>query len=80
MAKATKELILSFATVVLTILAIIIFIYQQGSSAFYIIATITIIVGFVNAWLISKQAHAANPDKAAFKSAQKPRHTKLIKK
>jgi multisubunit Na+/H+ antiporter MnhF subunit len=71
MPEATKELVLSFATVILTILAIIIFIYQQGSSTFYIIAIVTMIVGFVNAWLISKRAPKGNSPLTQSNNAKK---------
>ncbi len=58
MAYETKGLQLSIATIVLTILAIIIFIYQRGSAAFYATAIIAIVVGFTNAWLLSRNAMA----------------------
>ncbi len=60
MAYETKALALSIATIVLTILAIIIFIYQRGSTTFYVTALIAIIVGFANAWLIRKVAKPVN--------------------
>lgn len=60
MAYEIRALSLSLATVVLTILALIIFIYQRGSSAFYAVAVIAIIVGFANAWLISRSTSGAS--------------------
>ena len=69
MAYEAKGFYLSLATVVLTILAIIIFIYQRGSTAFYATATIAIIVGFANAWLLSRGARAGQQLPSAQKSS-----------
>lgn len=48
------ELLLSFATLVLIIIAITIFIYTGGSLAFYAVAVVAVIVGFANAFVISR--------------------------
>ncbi|MGC8670159.1 MAG: hypothetical protein ACP5TL_03345 [Candidatus Micrarchaeia archaeon] len=60
MAYQIRELSLSIITLLITIAAIIIFLYQGGSIAFYMIAVIAIIIGFVNAWLISKSTRKEN--------------------
>ncbi len=48
------ELLLSFITLALIVIAIIIFIYTGGSVAFYAVTVVAIIVGFINALLISR--------------------------
>jgi len=71
MAYEIRALSLSLATVVLTILALIIFIYQRGSSAFYAVAVIAIIVGFANAWLISRSTGASVAPPSSSSGAKK---------
>ncbi|MGC8652309.1 MAG: hypothetical protein ACP5UH_03620 [Candidatus Micrarchaeia archaeon] len=68
MVYETRALSLSLATVALTILAIIIFIYQRGSAAFYATVVIAIIVGFANAWLLGRSAGAGQSMPKAPKS------------
>lgn len=46
--------ILSIITVVLFIIAIAIFIGYGAKAQFYIVAVLAFIVGFLNAWVISK--------------------------
>ncbi|MGC8647609.1 MAG: hypothetical protein ACP5SA_02185 [Candidatus Micrarchaeia archaeon] len=70
MAYETKALALSIATIVLTILAIIIFIYQRGSTAFYITALVAIIIGFANAWLVRKVAKPVTTEMKEAKPAR----------
>lgn len=54
MRKLTKEFIISLLTVLLGILAIGLFIHSGASIWFYAAIIIAIIVGFYNAWLISR--------------------------
>jgi fatty acid desaturase len=49
-----REFVLSAATIVLAILAIVTFIYTGASGAFYVVIVVAIATGFVNAWLISR--------------------------
>ncbi|MGD0729277.1 MAG: hypothetical protein ABR981_04335 [Candidatus Micrarchaeaceae archaeon] len=53
MKKLAKELITSFVTVILGILAVALFIYSGSSLVFYVVVVMTMIIGFYNAWLIS---------------------------
>lgn len=48
------EMITSIATIILVIVCIAVFIKYGGHAAFYILAAVTLIVGFANAWLIAK--------------------------
>jgi preprotein translocase subunit SecF len=50
----TIELFLSVLTIVLAVAAIVVFAYTGTKGAFYIIVAVAIVVGFVNAWFISK--------------------------
>jgi VIT1/CCC1 family predicted Fe2+/Mn2+ transporter len=53
----TKEIIniiLSIITVILFVIAIIVFIDYGGNAIFYAIVVLALILGFLNAWLISK--------------------------
>lgn len=64
------EMITSLATIVLVILCIAVFIAYGAHLGFYAIATVTVIVGLANAWLIARKDRAP---KAAVKTAQKRR-------
>ncbi|MGC8710136.1 MAG: hypothetical protein ACP5RF_00770 [Candidatus Micrarchaeia archaeon] len=52
--KDRISMYMSLAVVVLTIIAIIAFAYSGGSVAFYIIALVAIVFGFIMAYYISK--------------------------
>jgi len=52
--KLAREFITSFITVVIAILAIALYIHSGGTLVFYAEVVIAIIVGFYNAWLISR--------------------------
>jgi preprotein translocase subunit SecF len=52
--KLAREFITSFITVVIAILAIALYIHSGGTPVFYVAVVIAIIVGFYNAWLISR--------------------------
>jgi preprotein translocase subunit SecF len=52
--KLAREFITSFITVVIAILAIALYIHSGGTLVFYAAVVIAIIVGFYNAWLISR--------------------------
>ena len=54
MKKLAREFITSFITVVIAILAIALYIHSGGTPIFYAAVAIAIIVGFYNAWLISR--------------------------
>ena len=54
MKKLAREFITSFITVVIAILAIALYIHSGGTLVFYAAVVIAIIVGFYNAWLISR--------------------------
>lgn len=51
--KIELEMITSIMTVILVILAVAIFIKYHARTLFYIVVVITLILGFLNAWLIS---------------------------
>lgn len=54
MKKLAKEFITSLITVVIAILAIALYIHSGGSLIFYAAVVLAMIVGFYNAWLISR--------------------------
>ncbi len=54
MKKLAREFITSMMTVILAILAIALYIYSGGTLVFYAVVVIAILVGFYNAWLISR--------------------------
>lgn len=54
MKKLANEFITSLITVVIAILAIALYIHSGGTPVFYAAVAIAIIVGFYNAWLISR--------------------------
>ena len=56
MEKVRTELLSSLLTVVLSITAIIIFIYHGGSIMFYIVAAFALAFGLLNAWILSKSS------------------------
>ncbi|MCL5404329.1 MAG: hypothetical protein M1125_00595 [Candidatus Marsarchaeota archaeon] len=62
------EVVVSVITVILIIAAITVFILYGSGSYFYTMAGIAIVMGFVEAWLVSKagnsQAAAEKPRKA----------------
>jgi len=55
--------ILSGLTVVLFIIAIIVFIKYGGSAIFYIVVIIAFVTGFLNAWVISKMERPGGPSR-----------------
>lgn len=59
MKKLETELVTSIVTVALAILAVGVFIYYGAHAVFYLVVLAAIIVGFANAWLITKSAPAA---------------------
>lgn len=61
MTSLELEIITSLATIVFAILAIGLFISSGGSAAFYAAMAIALVVGFFNAWLISKSGKKATP-------------------
>lgn len=69
------ELSLSFLTLVLVIIAVIIFIKTGGSILFYSISLITVIVGLVNMWKISKSGEEQIEEKIKYikKRIHKPK-------
>lgn len=69
------ELSLSFSTLVLVIIAVIIFIKTGGSLIFYIVSTITVVVGLVNMWKISRsgEEHIEKRIKSIERTIHKPR-------
>lgn len=71
MKKLTKEFITSLITVILAILAIGLFISSGGSLLFYVAITLTIIIGFYNAWLISLSPATVEPAAAEAPTKQK---------
>jgi 4-hydroxybenzoate polyprenyltransferase len=52
--KLAREFITSLITVVVAILAIALYIHSGGTPVFYVIIVIAMLVGFYNAWLISR--------------------------
>ncbi|HIH50508.1 MAG: hypothetical protein ABSE71_04775 [Candidatus Micrarchaeaceae archaeon] len=54
MKKLAREFITSLITVILAILAIALYIHSGGTLVFYTVVVIAILVGFYNAWLISR--------------------------
>ncbi len=73
------EVITSFATIALVILALAVFIHYHAGALFYALAAATIIVGFANAWLISiggRRPSRAQPQSSAPKRAVKKRRGK----
>ena len=54
MERIARELFSSLATVALAILAVAVFIYYGAGALFYAIVAVALIIGFYNAWLISK--------------------------
>ncbi|MCL5115334.1 MAG: hypothetical protein M1528_02270 [Candidatus Marsarchaeota archaeon] len=66
---------LSAITVVLFIIAVIVFINYGGSSLFYVIIVIAFVVGLLNAWLISKHElpRSSQQSSAATREARQPR-------
>ncbi len=72
MERITVELLSSLATVALAILAVVIFIYYGAGALFYVIVAVALIVGFYNAWLLSKSEAGAPARPAPFgQAAQK---------
>jgi preprotein translocase subunit SecF len=69
MKNIEAELVSSFATVALVILAVVIFIYYGGGALFYAVVVIAVVVGFFNAWLISRSAPNAQAREPAEKAA-----------
>ena len=55
---------MSVLTVALAIIAIVMFIYTGASATFYAAVAVAIVVGMINAWLISKTS-VEEPPKAA---------------
>lgn len=54
--KELANLALSALTVVLFVIAIIVFIDYGGSAIFYAVVVLALASGFLNAWLISRDA------------------------
>lgn len=65
MEKIIIESASSLTTVALAILAVAIFIYYGANALFYATVVVAILVGFLNAWLISKAAPEGHVQKAA---------------
>ena len=59
MQRLEKEFMTSIATVAMVILAVAVYIYYGARAVFYIVVVIAAIVGFANAYLISKAAPGA---------------------
>ncbi len=66
------ELILSASTVILAVLAIIIYIYYQGSLAFYAAVALTIIIGYMNLRMLSKEEEAVAVETQKGAPARRP--------
>jgi len=61
MAENIREILLSLATVALAIITIAVFILYGGNATFYVLISMTIVIGMVNAYLISKVESKAGP-------------------
>ncbi len=59
MERIAAEVLTSLATVVLAILAVVVFIYYGAGTLFYVIVAVALIVGFYNAWMISQSESEA---------------------
>jgi hypothetical protein len=75
MAKVELELVSSLATVVLAILAVVIFIYHGASALFYVVVIVALAIGFLNAWLITKAAPVAMAKETVATAMTKARNT-----
>ncbi len=73
MRKLAKEFVSSLVTVILAILAIGLFISSGATLMFYAAVVIAIIVGFYNAWMISKIETDNEKAKPSGKYAKKQR-------
>ncbi len=75
------ELFLSFLTLVLVVVAIIIFIYTGGSFIFYLVSAIAIIMGLLNIWKISGslQEHIKKESGLAVQTVRKTARKKAHK-
>ena len=74
MAENIREILLSLATVVLAILTIAVFIFYGAGAAFYTLVFLTIAIGMVNAYLISKvgpTTSVSKPEKAVAPARRK---------
>lgn len=60
------ELLTSSATVVLAIVAILIFIYSGATALFYVFVLLALVIGFFNAWLISRGKSMGEMDISRF--------------
>lgn len=65
--------LLSGLTVVLFIIAIIVFIKYGGSILFYVVVAAAFVIGFLNAWIISKMESPHRSSRMAARSPQKRR-------
>jgi len=79
MEKINVELVSSLATVVLAILAVFVFIYHGADALFYVTVLVAMVVGFLNAWLITRAAPVASAAKAVSNVAAKA-HRAVSKK
>jgi len=61
----------SLGTVVLAILAVFAFIYYGAGALFYCVVVVALIVGFVNAWLITKSTKEMQAEERAGAEAPK---------
>jgi hypothetical protein len=68
MERIAAEVLTSLATVALAILAVVVFIYYGAGALFYAVVAVALIVGFYNAWMISK-AESGIPEWPASKPA-----------
>ena len=59
MEKVQTELLSSLFTVVFSITAISIFIYNGGSIIFYVVAALALAFGLFNAWILSKNGEGS---------------------
>lgn len=75
--KETINIALSIITVVLFVIAIVVFIDYGGNAVFYAVVVLAIALGFVNAWLISKSTETKRgaPQKMMRASARKGRRS-----
>jgi ABC-type transport system involved in Fe-S cluster assembly fused permease/ATPase subunit len=69
MERIAAEILTSLATVALAILAVVVFIYYGAGALFYAVVVVALVVGFYNAWMISK-AESGIPERPASKSAE----------